>query len=82
MSNATALPPVGRDLYLLGVKEGFRLGYLAAGEVVAEGIGAARWRFREQIMTRHRRHFEERLARGVTDAVATLEARANQGRKA
>lgn len=36
-----ALTPLAKDAYSYGAEQGFRLGYLAAGEVVAEGIGVA-----------------------------------------
>ena len=70
MSNATApLPPVGRDLYLLGVEEGFRLGYLAAGEVVAAATREHHRRAGEYLRDELRRRFDEVAGRYMAEAL-------------
>ena len=68
MMDKQALPPVGRDLYLLGAEQGFRLGYLAAGEVAAAALGERRWRIRDQLADELRRRFDEVAGRCMAKA--------------
>ena len=68
MRTANALPPVGRDLYLLGVEEGFRLGYLAAGEVVAAATREHHRRAGEYLRDELRRRFDEVAGRCMAKA--------------
>ena len=63
-----ALTPLAKDAYSCGVEEGFRLGYLAAGEVLAEATREHHRRAGEYLRDELRRRFDEVAGRCIPKA--------------
>lgn len=63
-----ALTPLAKDAYSYGAEQGFRLGWLAAGKVVAAALGERHWRIRDQLRGTLRRRFDEELAQCTAGA--------------
>ena len=64
-----ALTPLAKDAYSYGAEQGFRLGYLAAGKVVAEATREHHRRAGEYLRDELRRRFDEVAGRYMAEAL-------------
>ena len=68
-TNKQALTPLAKDAYSYGAEQGFRLGYLAAGEVVAAATREHHRRAGEYLRDELRRRFDEVAGRYMAEAL-------------
>lgn len=68
MMDRKALIPLAKDAYSYGAEQGFRLGWLAAGEVVAAALGERHWCIRDRLRDELGRRFDEVAARCIAGA--------------
>lgn len=64
-----ALSALAKDAYSYGAEQGFRLGYLATGEVVAAATREHHHRAGEYLRDELRRRFDEVAARSMAEAL-------------
>ena len=64
-----ALTPLAKDAYSYGAEQGFRLGYLAAGEVIAAATRDHHRRVGGCLRDELRRRFDEVAARYMREAL-------------